>query len=132
MPIPQYQIATERMFQHRYLRRTHRRYQCQFDRQPRRVAARMQHPRPRTLWAKAVEALEMVGTSVDPSAPGDHFSEAGQRLYVGPRISDGRLDFSQSATVAAIESASREIGTHTSVVIARVPGLTCSPAKYAL
>ncbi len=33
-------------------------------------------------WAKAVEALEMVGTSVDPSAPGEHFSEAGQRLYV--------------------------------------------------
>jgi TolA-binding protein len=33
-------------------------------------------------WAKAVEALEMVGTSVDPDAKESPLAEAGQRLYV--------------------------------------------------
>ena len=33
-------------------------------------------------WAKAVEALEMVGTSVDPDAKEIPLAEAGQRLYV--------------------------------------------------
>jgi TolA-binding protein len=33
-------------------------------------------------WAKAVEALEMVGTSVDPDAQTATLAEAGQRLYV--------------------------------------------------
>ena len=33
-------------------------------------------------WAKAVEALEMVGTSVDPDSKEQIVAEAGQRLYV--------------------------------------------------
>ena len=33
-------------------------------------------------WAKAIEALEMVGTSVPANAQGDVLAEAGQRLYV--------------------------------------------------
>jgi tetratricopeptide (TPR) repeat protein len=33
-------------------------------------------------WAKAVEALEMVGTSVDPDSKDQIVAEAGQRLYV--------------------------------------------------
>src|SRR5688500_12300047 len=33
-------------------------------------------------WAKAVEALEMVGTSADPDAKEIPLAEAGQRLYV--------------------------------------------------
>ena len=40
-------------------------------------------------WAKAIEALEMVGTSVPADTKGDCYAEAGQRLYI--KVSDKNL-----------------------------------------
>ncbi len=40
-------------------------------------------------WQQAIDALEMVGTSIDPESPGADVVEAGRRLYV--KIEDGDL-----------------------------------------
>jgi outer membrane protein assembly factor BamD (BamD/ComL family) len=40
-------------------------------------------------WNKAIEALGLVGTSVDPDSPAVEYAEAGRRFYV--KISDGDL-----------------------------------------
>ena len=49
--------------------------------------------------------------------------------HLWPTMVYGKLARSSSSTVSRTQSARREIGTQTSVVLARHPGRNCRPAK---
>lgn len=58
-------------------------------------------------WAKAIEALEMVGTSVPADASGNVVAEAGQRLYIRVNDADLGVLLSEGETCTAKLTTSR-------------------------
>jgi TolA-binding protein len=71
-------------------------------------------------WQKAIEALSLVGTFIDPSAPGTQLAEAGRRFYV--RISDADLSVAtRLGKEVSVELATRSGDRETLVAVPLTP-----------